>query len=637
MLSGSLCFQTLDHRFLEFVDQTWPKGDNTLEEKINSTREALVDWNKNTFGNLYVRKKNILSRLRGTQTYLQTKPTSTFHQDLEISLQNELLAILDQEEMLWRVKSRMDRISEGERNTSFFHRSVTIRRTSNRILSLRDDVGEEIHDQESIRIHVQNFYSNLYTMEHMCNSFTKPLVRDEQDLVSIGYPPTKKEVRTALFGMKPLKAPGPDGFHPVFFQKAWGTIGDDLCSTIQEWYRKGKIPENLCQALICLIPKQPSPETIRQYRPISLCNSIYKLATKILVSRLKPLIPDWISPNQNSFIKGMGADINLVVATEVLHSMHKKKGKWGWFALKIDLEKAYDRVEWGFVRECLISCNLDLHSINLIMNCVSQASSSVLVNGRKTLPFQHSRGLRQGDPMSPYLFNICLEALSKSIHTSCDTKEWTPFWVGRKKVPISHLLFADDLLLFGRVDENTAFSVRDTLLKFCAVSGQKINELKSKLTFSPNTSIEYKQLFQETIHVNENNSLGTYLGLPLSHKRPSRTQVQFVIEKVRNKLAKWKTRFLSKAGRLCLIKSTLSTIPAYYMQATLLPSATLKELDSVCNNFLWGGTNEKKKIHLVGKDHTFQPRNRGGLGIREQEKMNRAYMAKLGWKVSQAP
>ena len=230
------------------------------------------------------------------------------------------------------------------------------------------------------------------------------------------------------------------------------------------------IPEYLCQALICLIPKQPSPETIKQYRPISLCNSLYKLVTKIMVNRLKPLIPDWISPNQNSFIKGKGADINLVVVSEILHSVHKKKGRWGWFALKIDLEKAYDRVKWSFVHSCLISCNLDPFSIKLIMNCVSQASSSVLVNGRKMEAFRHSRGLRQGDPMSPYLFNICLGTLSsKAIHSACDRNEWVPFWVGRKKVSISHLFFADDLLLFGRADENTAFSVRETLKNLCHV------------------------------------------------------------------------------------------------------------------------------------------------------------------------
>lgn len=169
----------------------------------------------------------------------------------------------------------------------------------------------------------------------------------------------------------------------------------------------------------------------------------------------------------------------------------------------------------------------------MIMNCVSQASSKVLVNGKKTPTFSHSRGLRQGDPLSPYLFNICLENLTDKINTATLQKDWTPFWVGKKKVPVSHLLFADDLLLFGRVDESTTFSIRDTLATLCDESGKKINEQKSRLFFSPNTPSDQKQLFQDTINVIESKDLGTYRGIPLSHKRPKRQEVQFVVDKVR--------------------------------------------------------------------------------------------------------
>ena len=214
-----------------------------------------------------------------------------------------------------------------------------------------------------------------------------------------------------------------------------------------------------------------------------------------------------------------------MVASEVPHSMNKKRGKWGWFALKIDLGKAYDRVEWSFVRECLHHHNLDSESINLIMNCVSKASSAILINGRRTEEFQHTRGLRQGDPMSPYLFNILLESLIGMINEACFKGDWTPFGVGRRNVPVSHLLFADDLLLFGRVDEQTAFIVRRVLENFCQASGQKINEAKSKLIFSANTDTdtEHRGLFMDTLGVEESNSLGMYLGLPISHKRPTRS------------------------------------------------------------------------------------------------------------------
>ena len=618
---------------MTLVDHEWPRGGRNIHQSLVSLQKTLLDWNVRSFGNVYKRKRKAMARLNGVQLYLQDNPRSEFHQELEVNLQEEIIRILAQEEELWRSKSRMERLGEGERNMRFFHRSVLIKRRASKILSLCDDVGNEVTDPESIRDLIVKFYHHLYTSDHVTCKRDSEASENSTNIVGV---PTREEIRLALFSMKPMKAPGPDGFHPIFFQETWDITGNDLVTNIQNWFMSGNIPEELGNALICLIPKNNAPETVKQFRPISLCNTLYKVVTKILVNRMKPLISGWISPNQNSFIKGRGPEINLVVTSEILHTMTKKSGRWGWFALKIDLEKAYDRIEWSFMRRCLECHDLDEKSISLIMNCVSQASSSVLVNGKKSERFHHSRGLRQGDPMSPYLFNICLEALSQMIHKECEEKEWTPFGVGRKKVPVSHLMFADDLILFGRVDETTAFSVRRTFERFCEFSGQKINESKSKLTFSRNTPEEMRVLFQNTLNVSESEDLRLYLGLPISHKRPNRSQVQFVVDKVRARLAKWKTSFLSKAGRLCLINSTLSSIPAYYMQAACLPAQTIKDLDQICNNFMWGASDQGRKgIHLVQKEITFTPKELGGLGIRDQGKMNKAYMAKLGWKMSQ--
>lgn len=269
--------------------------------------------------------------------------------------------------------------------------------------------------------------------------------------------------------------------------------------------------------------------------------------------------------------------------------MNKKKGKKGWFALKVDLEKAYDRLEWDFIRHCITLQNLDPQSISLIMNCINKASSSILINGRKTETFQHSRGLRQGDPMSPFLFNICLKYLTGMINHACMDKTWTPFWVGKDKIPISHLMFADDLLIFGRVDKSTSTTLKRILNTFCDLSGQKINEDKSILIFSPNTPRDDRAIFQDTLQVRQSENLGLYLGLPLSHKRPSRGEVQFVVDKVKRKLAMWKVKLLSRTGRLTLIKASMNTVASYYMQVTHFPRKILQELDRICNDFFGGG------------------------------------------------
>lgn len=170
-------------------------------------------------------------------------------------------------------------------------------------------------------------------------------VEEEQhnrERVKLTATPSGEEIRKTLFQMGPLKAPGPDGMHAIFFPNCWEEVSGDLIPFIQGVFRAGTFPDELNKFLICLIPKVEQSKSVKQFRPIGLCNTIYKLITKLLVNRLRPILQDIISPHQNAFIARRGSDINFTAANEVMHSMKSKKGKKGWFALKIDLEKAYD-------------------------------------------------------------------------------------------------------------------------------------------------------------------------------------------------------------------------------------------------------------------------------------------------------
>lgn len=213
----------------------------------------------------------------------------------------------------------MERVREGEINTSFFNKSVIIKRNASRILSIRNEVGLDIQEPKQIRSHIADFFQNMYSSEQIEYERKE---NASQKLIDIAYAPSNAEIRGAMKQMEPNKAPGPDGFHPVFFQKMWDVAGEDVCHNIRSWFHQSYVPYDMCQAIICLIPKQNPPETVKHLRPISLCNTLYKLATKVIVNTIKPLIPCWISPNQNSLSKGRGPDINIVVATEVLHSMN---------------------------------------------------------------------------------------------------------------------------------------------------------------------------------------------------------------------------------------------------------------------------------------------------------------------------
>lgn len=173
----------------------------------------------------------------------------------------------------------------------------------------------------------------------------------------------------------------------------------------------------------------------------------------------------------------------MIVASEIVHAMKGRKGKKGWFAFKIDLEKAYDKLEWDFIRNCMINMGFDEDSVKLVMNCLSTSSSSIIINGKPSPNFLPSRGIRQGDPLSPYIFTLCMEWLSKLIHQECEEGFWTPFTLGRGALSISHLFFADDLILFGEANKGTLESMINTLDLFGNVSGQTKTLKKVSLFF----------------------------------------------------------------------------------------------------------------------------------------------------------
>jgi len=181
---------------------------------------------------------------------------------------------------------------------------------------------------------------------------------------------------------------------------------------------------------------------------------------------------------------------NAIVVQELIHTISSKKGKVGYKAIKVDLEKTYDKVEWSFIREVLINANLPQNLVSLIMSCVSLVSTSILFNGGNMEPILPSRGIRQGDPLSPYLFIPCMEALGHLIEEKCEEKFWTPVKSSISGFAFSQLFFADDLVLFAKVDHVNCSTIRDVLDAFCARSRQSISDSKSRVFFSPNVDVD---------------------------------------------------------------------------------------------------------------------------------------------------
>ena len=228
--------------------------------------------------------------------------------------------------------------------------------------------------------------------------------------------------------------------------------------------------------------------------------------------------------------------------------------------------------------------------ITLIMSCVSSTSISILFNGSMLDSFQPSRGIRQGDPLSSYLFILCMEYLGSLIDEECIEGDWAPIKASRGNLEISHLFFADDLILFTKSNEEGSEAIKEALDLFCSESGQKVSSAKSRIYFSHNVEAGQKSKICENLNIQATNNLGKYLGFPLKHKCSDRNQFKFVAERVINKLAGWKAQLLSFARKTVLVKAVMSAIPNYVMQGSTLPSYLCDKLDKISRDFLWGPT-----------------------------------------------
>ena len=235
----------------------------------------------------------------------------------------------------------------------------------------------------------------------------------------LNAPYTKEEVKAALFQMFPTKAPGPDGFPAHFFQRHWDLCGEEVTDMVLRVLSGDDSPEEINKTFIVLIPKIASPKNLAQFRPISLCNVIFKIASKVLANRLKLILPEIISEEQSAFVPGRLITDNFISAYECLHYMKTRKLKGNRFcALKLDMMKAYDRIEWPYLKAVMLKLGFSPRFTETIMRCVTSVSFSVMFNGGKLEEFKPTRGLRQGDPNSPYLFLLAAEGLSSLLKSS---------------------------------------------------------------------------------------------------------------------------------------------------------------------------------------------------------------------------
>jgi hypothetical protein len=273
-----------------------------------------------------------------------------------------------------------------------------------------------------------------------------------------------EEVDHALQDTPKCKAPGPDGFTNDFFHHCWSMIRAAVWKIIEDSRSTGQILQALNATFLTLIPKEGQAYHPKQFRPIALCNVIYKLLTKVIARRLKPILPTIISPEQSGYVEGRQILDNVILAHEVIHSLQKTRMPGMLF--KLDLSKAFDKLSWDYMREMLLAFGFDKLWVDWILNLTSSAFFSILINGVPSRPFSPSRGIIQGDPLSPFLFIIMAKGLSRSIHVAIASNLLTGPPLHGISPPISHSQFVDDTLMMGTPTAREAQSLLSILQTF---------------------------------------------------------------------------------------------------------------------------------------------------------------------------
>ena len=274
--------------------------------------------------------------------------------------------------------------------------------------------GVPVSDQDIIRDHIVNFYKSLFMESGLCRPLLNGLhfnSLDEEEAAWLERLVDKEEIFNVVMGFNEDKALGPDGFPLFFFQHCWHIVKHDILAITHEFHMHNQYEKSQNATFIALIPKKTKAMEVKDFRPISLVGSVYKILAKVSANHLWLVLHKLISASQNAFVKGRQILDSVLIANECLDS-RLKEGTSGVLC-KLDLEKAYNHVNWGFLIYLLRMCGFSEKWQNWIMFCISTARFSILINGSSCGFFESSRGLRQGDPLSPLLFVIIMEALSK--------------------------------------------------------------------------------------------------------------------------------------------------------------------------------------------------------------------------------
>ncbi|GKB80793.1 RNA-directed DNA polymerase, eukaryota [Tanacetum coccineum] len=523
-------------------------------------------------------------------------------------------------------KAKIKWAIEGDENVKFFHGMLNKKRNQSNIRGIMVN-GTWVDDPVQVK---REFF------EHFRGRFDKPSVNraciDTPFPVSLSIDQkedmehriSKEEVKRAVWDCGVDKSLGPDGFSFSFYRHFWPVIEKDVFEAVDYFFMYGEIPNGCNSNFIALIPKILDANMVKDFRPISLTGSLYKIIAKILANRLVGVLGDLVNEVQSAFVADRQILDGPFILDEVLQWCRRKKKHALIF--KVDFEKAFDSVRWDFVDDVLNKFGFGERWRTWIQSCLRSSRGSILVNGSPTEEFQFFRGLKQGDPLSPFLFILIMESLHISFQRVVDAGLFTGIKIN-SMVNLSHLFYADDAIFLGQWSELNIDSLVRVLDCFFRASGLRINMCKSKIM---GVNVE------DGMVKNAASKLGclvlktpfTYLGTKVGGNMSRKQAWKEVVDKVLSRLSRWKMKLLSIGGRLTLLKSVLGSMPIFHMSIFKVPSSILKSLESIRSRFFNGQDPKSNKASWVKWNKVLTPKDKGGLGV--VVCLNRGPLLKVG-------